>query len=162
MDNQKELIIKLLLDNWSATITRASKLFDELTDEQLKNEVAPGRNTGIYLLGHLTAAHDGLFPLLGIGEKLYPELEQPFIKSPDKSVTKMPEIKTLRSCWKEVNDKLYQSISKFSADEWLQKHTAVSAEDFINEPHRNRLNVLISRINHLAYHLGQLAFLKNK
>jgi hypothetical protein len=36
----------------------------------------------------------------------------------------------------------------------------VSPEDFAKEPHRNRLNVLISRTNHMANHIGQLLLLK--
>jgi hypothetical protein len=46
------------------------------------------------------------------------------------------------------------------ADEWFQKHTAVSDEDFVKEPHRNRLTAVMGRSGHLAYHVGQLALLK--
>jgi hypothetical protein len=112
-------------------------------------------------LGHLTAVHDAMFPLLGIGEKLYPELENTFIKNPDSSGIEKPSLKDLRSGWQEVNAKLSQKLGEFSIGGWLQKHNAVSAEDFIKEPHRNKLNVLFSRTNHIAYHLGQLAFLKD-
>jgi hypothetical protein len=45
-------------------------------------------------------------------------------------------------------------------EEWFEKHTAVSAEDFINEPHRNKLNIIITRTSHLNYHTGQLVLLK--
>ena len=160
MNNQKELMVKLVLDAWNTHLVRTGKLLDQLTDEQLQKEVAPGRNTGTYLLGHLVAVHDSLFPLLGTGEKLYPTLEEIFIRQPDKSGSEKPEVKELRNYWNEVNNKLANDFAKFSADEWLQKHTSVSEEDFAKEPHRNRLNVLISRTNHLAYHFGQLAFLK--
>ena len=162
MDNQIELAIKIALDAWHAEITRTNKLFNELTNEQLRNEVSAGRNTGTYLLGHLTAVHDALFPLLGIGEKLYPELENPFIKNPDNSGLEVPPVKDLRSYWKLVNEKLSERINKFTIAEWFQKHTSVSEEDFIKQPHRNRLNVLVSRTNHLSYHRGQLVFLKTK
>ena len=80
----------MALDPWNTHIARADKLFNDLSDEQLKEEVAPGRNSGIYLLGHLTAVHDALFPLLGLGEKLYPQLEDIFIKNPDKSGIEKP------------------------------------------------------------------------
>jgi DinB superfamily len=158
--NQQQLFIKMALDAWNGQVTRTDKLFNELTDEQLQNEVSPGRNTGVYLLGHLTAVHDSLFLLLGLGEKLYPELENIFIKNPDKSGLEKPAAKDLRNYWLEVNKKLSQHFNQYTADEWFQKHTAVSAEDFEKEPHRNRLNVLLSRTNHLAFHLGQLIFLK--
>src|SRR6185312_2466896 len=160
MDNQIELAIKIALDAWHSEITRMDKLFNELTDEQLRNEVSAGRNTGTYLLGHLTAVHDALFPLLGIGKKLYPELEGPFIKNPDNSGLERPPVKDLRNYWKLVNEKLAQHFNQFSAGEWLQKHTSVNEEDFAKQPHRNRLNVLVSRTNHLSYHRGQIVFLK--
>src|SRR6185503_17890567 len=97
MDNQIELAIKIALDAWHSEITRMDKLFNELTDEQLRNEVSAGRNTGTYLLGHLTAVHDALFPLLGLGQKLYPQLEDIFIKNPDKSGIEKPVTKDLRN-----------------------------------------------------------------
>jgi hypothetical protein len=161
MNDQNKLMTKQLLDEWSRQLNRASKLFNELTEEQIEKEVAPGRNTGTYLLGHLVAVHDALFPLLGVGEKLYPQLEEIFIKNPDKSGLEKASVKELKNYWNEVNKELGVHFNKFTVDEWLQKHTAVSEEDFLKEPHRNRLNVLISRTNHLAYHLGQLAFLKS-
>ena len=160
MSNQNELMIKMVVDAWNGQLARATKLFSELTDEQLQNETAPGRNTGTYLSGHLVAVHDALFPLLGTGQKLYPSLEEVFIKNPDKSGLEKPSIKDLRNYWDEVNKEMQKQFDQFTVDEWLQKHTTVSAEDFLKEPHRNRLNVLISRTNHLAYHLGQLAYLK--
>src|ERR1700730_1450104 len=44
-----------------------------------------------------------------------------------------------------------EGISKFSAADWAQRHTAVSEEDFEREPHRNRFTVLLERTAHLAY-----------
>jgi hypothetical protein len=160
MINQQQLIIKMALDPWNAQVARADKLFNDLPDEQLKEEVAPGRNSGIYVLGHLTAIHDALFPLLGLGEKLYPQLEDIFIKNPDKSGIEKPVTKDIRNYWSDVNNKLSQHFNQFTFDQWFQKHTSVSDEDFVKERHRNRLNVLLNRTSHLAYHLGQLAFLK--
>ena len=160
MINHQQLIIKMALDAWNVHINRSNQLFNSLTDEQLQEEVAAGRNSGIYLLGHLTAVHDALFPLLGLGEKLYPELEDVFIKNPDKSGTEKPMTKDLRNYWSEVNKNLSQHFNQFTTDEWFQKHTSVADEDFKKEAHRNKLNVLLNRTNHLAYHLGQLAFLK--
>lgn len=153
-------MIKMALDAWNIHIGRANKLFDSLSDEQLQERVATGRNSGTYLLGHLIAVHDALFPLLGLVEKLYPQLEDIFIKNPDRSGVEKPLTGSLRSYWYEVHEKLLQHFNQLTVDEWLQKHASVSGEDFAKEPHRNKLNVLLNRTNHLAYHLGQLAFLK--
>jgi hypothetical protein len=80
MENQNEFIIKLALEAWQLQINRATKLFESLTDAQLQKQVAPNRNSGVYLLGHLTAIHDAMFSLLGIGERLYPQLDTIFEK----------------------------------------------------------------------------------
>ena len=48
------------------------------------------------------------------------------------------------------------------AAEWFTRHANISEADFPKEPHRNRLNVLLSRTSHLAYHRGQLVLLANK
>lgn len=150
----------MALDAWNVHINRTNKVLNELTDEQLANEVSPGRNTGVYLVGHLAAVHDAMLPLLGLGEKLYPQLEDVFITNPDKPGLEKPGTTDLRKYWLEVNKTLSQHFNQFTADEWFQKHTAVTLEDFVKEPHRNRLNVLLNRTNHLANHLGQLVFLK--
>ena len=60
----------------------------------------------------------------------------------------MPSVGELKNIWNEINASLASHFSQVSPDEWFARHTAVSAEDFAREPHRNRLNVLISRTNH--------------
>jgi len=156
----KELFIKMAVDAWNASTGQCTKLFDELSAEQLSAETAPGRNTGIYLLGHLTAVTDRMLPLLGLGERSYPQLDKVFLSTPDKSGQEMPSVEELKQYWKEVNAKLSAAIASTAADEWFNKHTSVSAEDFAKEPHRNKLNVLINRTNHQSTHYGQLIYLK--
>jgi DinB superfamily len=160
MEKATQLTIKSCVDAWTSYSTRVDRLFDELSDDQLQKEIAPGRNTGIYLMGHLAAVHDNLFPLLGIGEKLQPAMHETFVEKPDKSELKKPPVQEIRNYWKKVHRKLSDYITNFTPDEWLQKHTSISEEDFLKEPHRNRLNVLVNRTNHLAYHYGQLVLLK--
>ena len=157
---QQQIMVKSGLDAWNTYINRTWKLFTELSDEQLEQPTAPGRNSGYYLLGHLIAVHDGLFPLFGIGDKLYPELDEPFIQQSEATGSDKPPAKDLRGYWQQVHAKLSRQFDQFTVDQWLQKHTAVKDEDFMKEPYRNRLNVLLNRTNHLAYHLGQLIYLK--
>lgn len=165
MDNtvtQLNLVIKMAISAWESQNKQLTKLLDALTDEQLQKEIAPGRNTGVYLLGHLIAVSDALFPLLGFSERLYPELDEVFIKNPDKSGLAMPSVAELREKLQAVNAKLATVLDTTDTDEWLDRHTAVSPEDFANEPHRNKLNVLINRTGHMANHLGQMLLLKSK
>jgi len=155
---QSEMAVKMVLDRWNGSIVNTNKLLNEITDEQLMNEVAPGKNRGVYLLGHLIAVHDDMLILLGMGEKLFPELYEPFIKQADKANTMIPISEELRAMWDKQNEVLQ---AKFAAEaDWYAKHTAVSAEDFVKEPHRNKLNIIITRTSHLQYHSGQLALLK--
>ena len=68
MESQKQLIVRSVLDAWNSRIEAADKVFNGFTDEQLEQEVSPGRNRGVYLLGHLTAVHDKMLPLLNLEE----------------------------------------------------------------------------------------------
>jgi hypothetical protein len=158
--DQHSLFVKMTLQNWDTYIGRADQLFAALSDEQLLKEVSPGRNSGIYLLGHLTSVHDKLLPMLEGEEAIYPQLEKPFLTSPDKSGLEFPSVAELRGYWTNVNRRLKEHMNALSTEEWFNRHTAVSAEDFAKEPHRNKLNVVLNRTGHLSYHLGQLAFLK--
>ena len=150
-----ELFLSGALAAWKTNIERADKLFSALTPEQLAKEIAPGKNRLIYLWGHLTAVHDAMLPLLGFGPRLHPEFDAPFLSQPDKAVHNPPSAEEVGKSWSEVNGHLHAAFAKLSPSDWLQKHTSVSEEDFAKNPARNRFAVLLSRTNHLSYHLGQ-------
>ncbi len=155
-----QIMLKMIFDRWNASIKNCDTLLNTLSDEQLQKEIAPNKNRGVYLLGHLIAVHDDLLILLDMGDKLFPELKKPFIDSTDKSVSEIPSAKYLRDCWTKQCETLQQKFENMNEDNWLEKHTAVTAEDFAKEPHRNKLNIIITRTSHLQYHLGQLVLLK--
>ena len=140
---------------WKAQIERADKLFGSLSSEDVLREIAPGRNRLLYLWGHLTAIHDAMLPLLGIGERLHPEFDVAFVSNPDKSPAAIPSHEQVRQAWKTVNCELSKGFEKISWPDWLLRHAAVSEEDFAKDTSRNRFAILLSRTNHLSYHLGQ-------
>ncbi|WP_263366759.1 DinB family protein [Edaphobacter bradus] len=154
--SQNTLFIDTVLNSWKQAIERATKTFDSLTAEDLQREIAPGRNRAYYLLGHLTATSDRLIPLLRVGDRLHPELDEAFLENSDRSRPDPISAPELKKAWHEVNEKLTAALTKLKPEEWLERHAAVSEEDFAKEPLRNRLAVLISRTTHAAYHLGQL------
>jgi hypothetical protein len=154
MTTEKSLIDSALRV-WKSNVERVDKLFEALSPGELQQEVAPGRNRLIYLWGHLAAVNDALLPLLRIGERLHPEFDGMFISNPDKSVELTVSVQSLKTAWQEINQKLWDAFSQFSASDWAQRHTAVSEEDFEREPHRNRFTALLGRTAHLAYHVGQ-------
>jgi hypothetical protein len=158
--NHEELYVKIVRGNWDTNIKRVDALLSALSDAQLEEEIAPGKNRGIYLLGHLTAVHDGLFDILGLGKRLYPQLDAVYLSSPDKAGLEMVPTPTLRQQWSEVNGQLAAQFSRMQPSDWFTQHMNMSPDDFIKEPHRNKLSVLLTRIGHLAYHHGQLVLLK--
>jgi hypothetical protein len=155
----EEALVASALSAWKSNVERADRLFSALSEEQLQNEVAPGKNRLIYLWGHLTAVHDRMLPLLDIGPRVHPELDSIFITSPDKTVAQLPSAAEIKGAWDEVNTKLSAGFASFSPAAWLQRHTSVSAEDFAKDPSRNRFAVLLSRTNHIAFHIGQTALI---
>jgi len=149
-------LVDLTLGVWKSDIGRATKFFSDISDEELQREICPGRNRLIYLLGHLTAVNDALFPLFGFGGRLYPEMHEAFLTSPDRSpVQDCFSGEDLKHRWVDVNQALLVSFHKLSPAQWLEKHPAVSNEDFERDPSRNRFSVLLRRTGHLSYHLGQ-------
>jgi uncharacterized damage-inducible protein DinB len=156
----EEILGVTVLNSWKLAISRFGKTLSELSDEQLQQQVAPGRNRVFYLLGHLTATQDRMFPLLGIGNRLHPELDEPYIANLDRALADPLSATELRKAWAEVNDKLTRAFEGFTLEDWLQKHTAVSDDDFIKDPMRNRLAVVMNRTSHASYHAGQAALRK--
>ena len=147
--------VALGLKVWKAQLDRADKLFGGLSSEEVLREIAPGKNRLLYLWGHLTAVHDAMLPLLGLGERLHPEFDVAFVSNADKLQAAIPSHEQVRHAWKTVNGELSKGFEKMSWSAWLERHTAVSEEDFAKDASRNRFAILLSRTNHLSYHLGQ-------
>src|ERR1700731_4254578 len=140
---------------WKDQIERADKLFGSLSSEELLREIAPGRNRLLYLWGHLTAVHDAMLPLLSLGERLHPEFDVAFVSNPDKSRADIPSHEQVRGAWNVVNAELWKGFETMSWSAGVQRPSAISEEDFAKDASRNRFSVLLSRTNHLSYHLGQ-------
>ncbi|HVT97631.1 MAG TPA: DinB family protein [Acidobacteriaceae bacterium] len=156
----EELLAGAALKSWKLVLGRFDKDLANLSDADFQKRVAPGRNRLYYLYGHLTAVHDRLLPMLGIGERLHPELDEAFISSPDGATSDSVSVADLRAAWTDVNARLTAAFESYSPQDWLRKHTAVSDEDFVADPTRNRLAVVLSRTNHLSFHTGQFVLAK--
>lgn len=156
----EELLSITALSSWKLVIGRFDQNLAALSEEQLQKQVAPGKNRLFYLVGHLTAVHDRLFPMLGLGGRLHPELDESYIKNPDGAVPDPLSASELTKAWTEVNSRLTSALEKFTPADWLKKHTAVSDEEFAKDPTRNRLAVVMSRTNHVSFHSGQAILAK--
>jgi uncharacterized damage-inducible protein DinB len=153
-------LIKTSMRNWTEQNKRLLSLVESLTEEQLENEIASGKNTGKYLVGHLAAINYNLLPLFGLGENPQPELNTIFVMKPDKAVVHKYSVGDLRDTLVASVKIFDEKSKKLTEVDWLGRHFNISEEEFSNQPHRNKINVLINRTLHLAYHMGQLALLK--
>ena len=144
------------LRSWKLVIAQLDKMVSSMNDEELLREVAPGRNRVFYLMGHLTAVHDRLLPMLSLGERLHPELDDDFLTNADRVTADRVAPEAVRLAWSEVNARLTAAMAALPPEEWLKQHGAVSDEDFAKDPLRNRLAVLQTRTTHAGFHAGQI------
>src|SRR5258707_3128011 len=131
-------LIDSSLRNWRSNVDRAGKLFGNLSQEQLLQEVARGKNRLIYLWGHLTAINDALIPLLGFGPRIHPELDLMFVSNPDRTVTTILSGGELKIIWQETSQILWTGFSKLSVADARLKHGAGYEEEFVLYRRRRR------------------------
>ncbi len=158
----QELFIKMVLSNWELQLNRTRDLLGRLSDDELSDPTAPGRNSGAYLIGHLAAVSDGMFTLLGLGERIDQNMDDIFVNKPENAAIQKPAVSEIRTYWDKVNALLAEKMGRMKAEDWFMRHTAISEENFASEPHRNKLNIVMNRTSHLSYHLGQLVYLIKK
>jgi hypothetical protein len=156
----EEMLVGAAMGSWKLVIGRLDKGVEALDEEKMQVRVAPGRNRLQYLVGHLTAVHDRMFPMLGLGERLYPGLDEAYLTNPDGVLADPLSSAELKKACADVNGKLTAAFEKLTPAEWLQKHSAVSDEYFAKDPSRHRLAVLLSRTNHASFHAGQAVLVK--
>ena len=152
----EEIFAAIAIKTWNLAIGRLNQLLSSLTDEGLQTDVSPGRNRVYYIVGHLAAHHDRLIPLLDLGERLHPELDDIFIVNPDRTFPDEFSGADLRKALTEVNAKLTEAISALPAADLLERHTSVSEDEFAKEPLRNRLAAFEQRTAHAMFHAGQI------
>jgi uncharacterized damage-inducible protein DinB len=157
--NRDQIFIDMALKAWNIQISRADKFFSSLPDEAFTKEIAPGKNRIIYLLGHLITVNEGMITLFELGKRSYHHWDEAFIQNADRVIDTV-DLASLKKAWRESNDQLSILFAKMSADDWFARHTAMTDEDLVKEPSRNKLSVLLNRTSHVAYHLGQLVLAK--
>lgn len=153
-----KLAIEQVIAEWQKQNKRIDDMLSKFSAEQFYQEIAPGKNTGIYLLGHLIAVNDNIHTFLGF-ERSYAHYDDMFVKNADKSGFSFPPLEELKIAWNKVNESLTKHFNSLSTEEWFAKHTAVSETDFAANPQRNKLNIVINRTNHQSYHIGQMVLL---
>lgn len=156
----EQIFAATVVASWKQVIGRLNEPVAALTEEHLQRQIAPNKNRVIYVVGHLIAVNDRLFPMLGIGDRLHPALDEVYLTNPDRKLPDPLSLAELKKAWTDVHEKLTAAFEAMTPAQWLERHAAVSEEDFAKEPLRNRLAVLQSRTNHVSFHGGQLVLVK--
>ena len=132
-----------------------------LTDEELAHSIIEGRNSGVFVLGHLVASDDTLTEYLGAGPMLYPELQRFAQSSIIIPVSECPPASELRTMWKAVCDKNDLALAHMRDDDLDQPHAMIEGnveDDYFKTKER----VITNWIFHQLHHAGQLALLLGK
>lgn len=152
--------LDICLLQWETYNQRMQKVLDTISDENYTKPVAPGANSPSWILGHLVDTDDKLLELFGIRGRLFPALEKIYHHERGTNQAGHLTKSELITQWKEILAELNRVFKAMSERDWHARHIAVSEEDFKKEPHRNKLNVMLSRVSHKASHLGQVAMQK--
>jgi DinB superfamily len=152
---------KLLLEQFQFMLAWVNMYLDALTDEELRSEIVPGKNHGLWILGHLVASDDTLSEYLGCGPTLFPETQAYAQGQPLLPVDECKAPGILREEWKKVcqkNKAIYQRLTDAELD---QPH-ALLQEYPENDYFKTKQGVLLNWPLHQAHHAGQLALLLAK
>lgn len=154
--------LAICLLQWSTYNKRMEKVFETISAENFNTPIVANGNSPSWLLGHLVDTDDKLLELFGIRQRLFPELSSIYHHERGSNQTGHLTREDLQKKWKSISDELDRAFNTWSETDWLSRHTAVSESDFAKEPHRNKLNVMLSRVTHKASHLGQISMLTLK
>lgn len=154
--------LAICLLQWSTYNKRMEKVMETISTEDLNTPIVAAGNSPSWLLGHLVDTDDRLLELFGIRERLFPELSTIYHHERGTNQTGHLTREELTKKWKAIRTELDRAFDTWGEREWLGRHTAVSEDDFAKEPHRNKLNVMLSRVSHKASHLGQISMQSGK
>ncbi len=149
--------LQICLLQWDTYNRRMQKVIDTITDENFNQPMVPDGNSPSWLLGHLADTDDKLLELFGIGKRIYPELSTIYHHERNTNQRGHLPKDELSAKWKKIVTELDNAFKNMTEADWLARHLSVTEEEFKKEPHRNKLNVFLSRISHKASHLGQIA-----
>lgn len=146
--DQARIFTRIAVNTWKATVGRFDDIVAACSDEELEREVTSGKSRLFYLIGHLTALHDRLLPMLGLGERRHAELDAEFSDERDAHRASGFSPRRVRQAWNDVNAALLAGMERLTPEQWLEKPAAVDRA--------NRLSVLLDWTDHVSLHSTQV------
>lgn len=134
---------------------------DTLKDDEFKIELSPGKNHGVWLLGHLVASEDDFSLYMGKGGLFFPEITEMFgQKSKLMPVENYPSVSELKNYWKQVTEKNQKIYSTLTDKELSEPHMLV--KDYDTDYFKTKERVIMAWQLHQLYHTGQLGIIVSK
>jgi len=149
--------LDICLLQWDTYNRRIQMVLDTIGEEDFHTPILARGNSPSWLLGHLADTDDVLLELFGIRTRMFPELAKIYHHDRGSNQSGHLSKEELSEKWNAIVSELDRTFKSMSEADWHARHMAVSEEDFKKEPHRNKLNVMLSRVTHKASHLGQIA-----
>lgn len=154
--------VNVYFDFWKSMVGWVNMYLNGLDNEDLKMELTPNGNHGVWILGHLIASEDDLSEYLGKGVMLFPDYQNMFKqKSQVQEVGKYPAIDLLRDHWQQVCNKNKDIYLKLTDSELTEAHEKIDGnieDDFF----KTKEGCIKNWILHQMHHAGQLAVLRTK
>jgi len=158
MDNP---IVKRFAEQYNNLADWINIYVNRLSDDEYKYELSPGKNHGVWILGHLITSDDDFSLFMGKGEMLYPEYTAIFGEgSKLQPVENYPDVPLLKEQWNNVikkNRKVYTQIADAELDE---PHCMV--KDYEKDFFKTKINIITHWQLHEMFHAGQLSVLVAK
>lgn len=152
---------KKFAEQFELTVWWINDTLSRLSDNDFNLELFPGKNHGVWILGHLVVSDDDFSKFMGRGELLFPEYSEIFRQgSKVLPVENYPSVSELKKCWDDVcqkNRKIYLDLKDFEFDE---PHAML--EDAEKDFFKTKGKVIMTWQLHQMYHNGQLAALLSK
>ncbi len=134
---------------------------DPLSDDEFKMELSPGKNHGVWLLGHLVTSDDDFSMFMGKGEQLFPQYYEMFGQgSKLLPAESYPQISELKNAWTEVCNKNRKIYSELIDEKLQQPHALV--KDIEKDYFKTKERVIMAWHLHQLYHAGQLGIIISK
>ncbi len=157
----ENIISKKYLQQYELMVGWINETLSGLSDEDFKTELSPGKNHGVWILGHLIVSDDDFSLYMGKGDLLYPELAEVFgqgskIQSPEN----YPSVGDLKARWDRVYLKNKKIYSELIDSEFDEAHALV--KDPESDFFKTKGRVIMAWQLHQMYHNGQLGVILSK
>ncbi len=157
----ENVLVQQYLKQYRMMLEWVDGQLNALSDEEYNLELSPGKNTGIWILGHLVVSDDDFSVFLGKGELLFPEYTEVFGQGSKLQKAEIyPSVSKLKEAWKKVSEKNLEIYSGLTDKELNEPHSMV--KNYETDYFKTKDKVIMAWHLHQAYHAGQIAILVSR